>query len=261
MPSLSDRAAEPYVKLMYIGDSGTGKTGSLTSLVKAGYNLRILDMDNNLEALVQWVKKECPDRLSSVEYETFRDEQKMTPSGPMPRGGAKAFTNALKMLDTWSDGTDPAEWGSDHILVIDTLTAMGDAAFNWAKGLNPTAKDKRQWFFSAQQALEAMLAGLTSAELRTNVIICSHIRQIDFEDGSWHGFPSAIGSALSRTIARFFPTLILAESQLRGKEVRRTIRTIPTPNIDLKNPIPFKMEDRFDLGDGMAKIFEILKGD
>ena len=42
MPPLSESTASHFVKLMYIGDSGTGKTGSLASLAAAGYKLRLV---------------------------------------------------------------------------------------------------------------------------------------------------------------------------------------------------------------------------
>jgi GTPase SAR1 family protein len=42
MTSLAEHHSSHIVKLLYIGDSGTGKTGSLTSLVKGGYNSAFL---------------------------------------------------------------------------------------------------------------------------------------------------------------------------------------------------------------------------
>mgnify|MGYP001496439716 CR=1 FL=1 len=49
MTSLADHHASSLVKMLYIGDSGTGKTGSLVSLVDAGYKVHVLDMDNGLD--------------------------------------------------------------------------------------------------------------------------------------------------------------------------------------------------------------------
>ena len=51
MPSLSAHQSNDYVKLLLCGDSGSGKSGALASLVGAGYKLRILDMDNGLDSL------------------------------------------------------------------------------------------------------------------------------------------------------------------------------------------------------------------
>ena len=55
MPSLANHQSNEFTKLLIEGDSGSGKTGALASLVKAGYKLRILDMDNGLDALKQTI--------------------------------------------------------------------------------------------------------------------------------------------------------------------------------------------------------------
>ena len=91
MPSLADRQAAPLVKIMLIGHSGAGKTGALTSLVQAGYKLRILDMDQGLDALVNHVQATCPDKLPSVGYMSFRDSYKITPTGPTVVGAPRAL--------------------------------------------------------------------------------------------------------------------------------------------------------------------------
>lgn len=41
MASATQIVANPLVKLLYIGHSGTGKTGSLISLLRAGYHIRL----------------------------------------------------------------------------------------------------------------------------------------------------------------------------------------------------------------------------
>ena len=83
MPSLTQHQSNDYTKMLIIGDSGTGKTGSLTSLVAAGYKLRILDMDNGLETLKQFVQKECPDKADGVEFRSLRDTYRASALGPI----------------------------------------------------------------------------------------------------------------------------------------------------------------------------------
>ena len=48
MPSLKGANLSAVTKLLLIGDSGTGKTGALAPLIKKGYRVRILDMDNKI---------------------------------------------------------------------------------------------------------------------------------------------------------------------------------------------------------------------
>lgn len=259
MTSLSNHHSGSVVKLIYIGDSGTGKTGSLVSLVEAGYKLRILDLDNGLDSLVSFARRQCSDKLDNVDYETRRDKYKSTPMGPTIAGRPTAFVDSLKLMTKWSDDTDPAEWDDDTVFVLDSLTALGRVAFEWAKGLNPTSKDPRQWFYTAQRACEDVIALLTGEDFNTNVIVVSHITYTELNDGTQKGFPSAIGTALSKHIGKYFNTLILAETKGSGNNVKRTIRMAPTALIDLKNPAPFKFDVAEPLESGLATIFAKLK--
>lgn len=252
MPTLDQHQSGEYTKLVYIGDSSTGKTGSLASLVDDGFRLKVLDMDNGLDPLVAFVKKR--ENLVNVEYETIRDKYKSTKVGPMVDGGAKAFVAAMDKLTEWSKEED-----SNTIVVIDSLSALGKAAFEWAKGMNPSAKDPRQWYFSAQQAIENVIALLTGAEFRFNVIVISHVNYKEVQEGVHKGYANAIGSALGPTIPKYFNTLILAESSGAGANVRRRIKTMPTGVIDLKVPNP-KVEKELPLETGLSTLFAQLRG-
>jgi GTPase SAR1 family protein len=259
MPTLDTLTASQVVKLLLIGDSGTGKTGSIASLVEAGYDVRMLDMDAGWESLAAAVRRRCPDRLASVQVESLRDRYKSSPLGPIIDGAPKAFVSAIGLLDKWSDNTKPREWGPECVLVVDSLTFFSDAAYAWADSLNPSAKDKRQIYGAAQDAIEHVLALLTGADFNTNVIVTAHIRYIDLPDGSKRGYPIAIGQALSPTIPRYFNSVAACQTQSGG---RRTIRTLSTPLIDLKNPQSFdpRMADSLPIETGLATFFSILTG-
>ena len=260
MPSLANHQSNEYTKMLLEGDSGSGKTGSLASLVAAGYKLRILDMDNGLDPLKTFVMRDSPDKLGTIEFVTLRDEYAASASGPKIVK-SKAFVDALKLLDKWKDGeTDlgnPADWGPDCILVVDSLTFLSDAAFDWARALNPTAKDPRQWYGAAQEAIEGVLALLTSPNLKTNVIVISHVKYVDNPDGSRKGYPTSVGSALSPVIPRYFNSVALCQTSSGGK---RTIQTAATAMIDLKNPKPFDMAKSYPIESGLAEFFGVLRG-
>lgn len=259
MTNLSDHHSSHIVKLLYIGDSGTGKTGSLTSLVKAGYKLRILDCDNGLDPLVQFVMRDCPDKLTNVEYETRREKFKASPAGPIISGSPRAFVDCLELLTKWADGTTPAEWGGETILVIDTFSGLSTAAFEWAKGMNPSAKDPRQWYFMAQQALEKVIDMLTGSGFACNVIVISHIDYKEREDGITKGYARAVGSALGPIIPKYFNTVLLCETKGMGTKTQRMIKTLPTGVVDLKTPAPFRLNQDLPLDTGLAVVFEALK--
>lgn len=251
MPTLDNHQSSAYTKILYIGDSSSGKTGSLVSLLGDGYSMRILDMDNGLTALKLFGKDQD---LSRVEYETFRDEYRMTPQGPLTKGAPKAFTDAMSTLTRWSETED-----AKCITVLDSLTFLGKAAYAWARGMNPTAKDPRQWFYAAQQAVESVLAMITSEAYRQNVIVISHVNYKEVMEGVHKGYPSSVGSALGPTIASYFDTMVLAEASGMGTNVRRKIKVLPTGVIDLKMPSSV-IDKELPLETGLSTIFSTLKG-
>ena len=264
MPSLSQHHSNEFTKLLIEGDSGSGKTGSLCSLVAAGFKLRILDMDNGLEPLKQFILRECPENIDNVEFRTLRDRRKSSPTGPIIDGNPRAFVDALKMLDRWRyDDVDlgvPAEWGPDCILVLDSLTFLSDAAFDFREPLTPRSRDGkhdvRAVYKDAQDAIESVLALLTAESFRTNVIVISHIRYVENPDGSKKGYPTAIGAALSPIIPRYFNSVALCQTTSLGK---RTIQTVATAMIDLKNPKPFEMAPSYPIETGLAEFFKVLR--
>lgn len=259
MPKLSDHQSNEYVKLLLTGDSGSGKSGALASLVGAGYKLRILDMDNGLDPLKTYVQHECPQYLDNVEFRTLRDKRKTTGAGVILDGRASAWINMMKMLDAWKyDDVDlgkPGEWGPDVITVLDSLSFAADAAFDWAVSMNPGAKDPRQWFYTAQQQIEAFLALVSSDGFRANVIVTAHVRYATGDDGATKGYPNAIGSALGPTIPRYFNHW----AQCTNKAGKRTIQTAATNTFDLKNSKPFEMKDSYPLSTGLADFFAVLR--
>lgn len=267
MPSLSAHQSNEYTKLLIQGDSGSGKTGALASLVAAGYKLRILDMDNGLDTLKAFILRDSPDKIDNVEFRTLRDKYKASPEGPIISGTPKAFVDATKLLDRWKytlDGIEtdlgvPAEWGPDCILVVDSLSFLSDAAFAFREPLAARGKDgkhdARAVYKDAQGAIENVLALLTSEAFKTNVIVISHIRYIDNADGSTKGYPNSVGKALGPIIPRYFNSVALFET----KSGKRTLQTAATAMIDLKNPKPFTMAKTYPIETGLADFFDVLR--
>jgi hypothetical protein len=264
MPTLGNHQSSEFTKLLLIGDSKSGKTGSLASLVAKGYRLRILDFDNGLDALAQIIKRDNPKLLENVEFRTLRDKMKATPMGPVIDGTPTAFVDAHKMLDNWKyDNVDlgvPATWGKDTVVVIDSLTFMSDAAMNFREPLVPRSRDgkydKRALYGDAQAAIERIIALLTSDNFKANVIVISHVRYVDNPDGTRKGYPSAVGAALSPLLPRYFNSVALAQTGPGGK---RHIQTTATAMIDLANPASFRMLPTLPIETGLATFFETVR--
>jgi hypothetical protein len=268
LPSLANHQSNDFTKLLLIGEAMSGKTGSLVSLVKAGYKLRIQDYDNKLDVLKYYVQHECPDLIGNIEYVSLRDKRKTTAIGSMIDGKPKAFIEGMKLLDNWKytndDGTEvdlgkPNDWGPDCILVIDSLSRLCDAAFDFREPLVPVGKsgerDMRAVYGDAQDAVEMLLATLTSKTFATNVIVIAHISYQEMGDGTTKGFPQGVGQKLSPKIPQYFPSAVL----FTNKAGRRAIQTNSTPLIDLANPAPFKMEKSYPIETGLADFFAVLR--
>lgn len=249
------------VRGLLIGNSGAGKTSSLLSLLRAGYTIRMLDMDNNSSALVNLCRHEDPSLLERLDVISLRDKFRASQlSGLEVAGQPKAFVDMLRYMNKWDDGTVPAEWPCNTIFVLDTLTSVGRAAFHWAKGMNPTSKDPRQWYGAAQEAIKTLLEMITSPDFSPHVLVLSHVELIELPDGTIQGFVSSLGKALGPFVPKVFPMLLLAERKGTGDKVRRVLTTVPTAMLDLKNPAPFTIPPSLPLSEGLATIFTELTG-
>jgi len=254
MPKGSEHKSANITKMLLIGESGSGKTGALASLAVAGYKLRIIDLDNGLDYLMNYMRKRHPDKLDNIEYVSIRDKMKATSAGFIPAGVPNAYTKAIGLMDKWEDGTRPSEWGHDYILVVDSLTFLGNAAHNWKEALNPGAKEPRTIFYAAQQAVEEVLAALTGDDFNANVIVTSHVRWMERGDGTTKAFPTAIGGALGPKIPTYFNSLCLCETVGSGATTKRQIRTAPTVFLDLKNPADISAP--LPIESGLADFFK-----
>lgn len=258
MPKASEHSSANITKMLLIGSSGSGKTGALASLAVAGYKLRIIDLDNGLDYLMRYMRKYHADKLDNIEYVSLRDKfMTNSATGIMPSGIPSAYTKAVGFLDKWEDGTKPSTWGHEYIMVIDSLTFLSNAAFRWKEALNPGAKDPRQIFYSAQDAVEEVLALATSPEFNTNLIVTSHLKWMETPDGLNKAFPSSIGGALGPKIPTYFNSLVLAETIGAGNTVKRQIRTAPTTFLDLKNPA--EISAPLPIETGLADFFKMAQ--
>ena len=263
MPSLANHQSNQFTKLLLIGDAKSGKTGSLVSLVKAGYKLRILDFDNLLDILKFKVIEECPDKLDNVEFVTVRDNYKAGASGSQIDGKPKAWITAIKLLDHWKyDDVDygrPADWGSDCILIIDSLSRLCDAAYDFHESIIPRGKsgdyDGRAVYGNAQDDVEKVLAMLTSKGFATNLIVIAHGTYMDLPDGSKKIFPQGVGQKLSPKIPQYFPNYI----RYKNKGGKRTIQIESDSMIDLANTRPGAVDKELPIETGLGTFFSALR--
>ncbi len=276
--------AHPAARIMLVGFPGTGKTGACAALANAGFKLRVLDFDGNLEPLILFTDN---DKLKNIDILSFEDKLRSGQKFVEVAGLPTAFGNAFKALDRWKytdeDGENidlgqSKEWGSDTVIILDSLTAMGIAAKRRAMAmLNKTPLNTTQQCWGlAMQDQEGLIERLTSPLNRHHVIVTAHLKMIGPKDitpsddpltkelkekaaevVSTRLFPSALGVALPPQIGGHFPTLLLCETEFKAGKARRVIRTVPRPELDLKVPAP-NVPATLPLEDGLLTIFKAL---
>lgn len=280
MPKLSALEQNGVVKMLLIGDSGTGKTGALASLAAAGYKVRILDYDKGVQPIYEALKKQGRmDALDNVIYESLSDKMQVVGGNVIPRGVPTAVQDGLKLLDYWGPksvkGADdlgsPSKWGTGCVLVIDSLTHLSNAAMRYTQtlsgnaGKNPT---QPEWG-NAQRIVEQMLTLLYSEEFNTNVIVTSHITYIQSDnqldndgkpDGPIKGLPMALGRSLPPKIPSYFNIMLGVESRGTGQFAKRVLTTVPGNGINIKSPILTGIPAELPIETGLAQYFDTMLG-
>lgn len=270
MPLISAHQSGRSTKLLLIGDSGSGKTGALFSLAKAGYNLRLVDFDNGADVLASLAADDTK-AGERIIYETFTDKFKSVNGKVLPDGIPSAFSRAMNMMTHWKTTGEGAydlgkvsDWGPQDILVIDSLTHMSLAAFRLVLGMNGRMGQQPQmqdWGI-AQDQIESMLALLYSTAVKCNVIVISHVSYIGGDDDNQipvRGLPTALGKALSPKIGSYFNTILLCKSVGQGAQAKKQIITRTDGLIGLKHSAPGRLLTTYPQETGLATIFDILR--
>jgi hypothetical protein len=282
MPNIANHQSSHTTKLLLIGHSGTGKTGALASLASAGFKLRILDLDNGIDILRSYLTdpnsryyKENPKCAENVEYVTLTETKKSV-NGRVLSAKSTVWPKMVSLLDHWKDGdTDlgkPSSWGSDTVLVLDSLTAASKAALDHHLQMNGalmsvrTQNEARRDIGAAQDYIRSLLDLFKDEGMKCNIIVISHITEVsesgygpqseEAKNESSMGFPSAIGRALSPHIPRYFNTVLHAKAQ--GPSLK--IYTKTTGEVCTKNTAPLRVAQSYSIEDGLAQYFKAVQG-
>ena len=272
MAKLAAHQSAVTTKMLFIGDSGAGKTGALASLAGAGYNLRILDLDSGLDVLANLLRDPKgpygPDALGRVEYETITDKMRVSGKRLVP-GKATVWERTISMLENWKMGEGAeaqslggiTSWTPQDVLVIDSLTMLSTAALNFVLAMNARLGQQAHQsdWYQGQQLIEGLLQTLYDDNVKCNVIIISHIAYIGEDNGPVHGYPNTLGKALPPKVGRYFNSILMARTQGTGSAQKRKIFANSVGTVELKNTSPLKVKSEYPLETGLADYFRDVR--
>lgn len=293
MPSIIDHHSSETLKTLLIGETGSGKTGSVCSLAADGYKIRLLDLDNGVDIVKSFLTdpsseylKKNPDCAKNFFYKTFTDPVKSA-NGQSYYSKAEAWAKAMEALMEWKDkdheGKDVnfgpvSSWGADTVLVIDSLTGLAQYALNHHQQMNgglmkdATGYDAMKQIGVVQNMLRRLLDMIKDKSIKCNVVLTAHITFVNEigdtpvkrDDGkreAGQGYPSAIGRALSPHIPRYFNTVLIA------KTIGTNTHKIFTQSqfaggqiINAKSSAPLGVKAEYPLNSGLADYFRDVKG-
>lgn len=276
----------PY-RGFHIGFPGSGKTGSLASLLNVGYKIRVLDFEGNFQPLIGFADERG---LANLDVITLQDRMRNGDKYVEIMGIPEAFNNAMRMLQEWKykddDGNEinlgkSAEWGPDTIVVIDSLTSLAKTTKDRAMKMNnktPATFTSAVWGHAGAD-LNNFIETLKADNKRYHLIINTHKQILGPADFIAQGdddvvkeeklkmikdgmipprvYPVSITKPNSQTIHGMLPTMLeFVKTQKLGKDVR-LINTVSGPEIDVK--IPGKgLKASYGIENGLAEIFEAM---
>ena len=284
MTNLAKIAKTMPVRAMLVGYPKAGKTGALVSLVNAGFKLRVLDFDGNLDPVLRFADQAM---LKNVDAVTLKDSYEMKDKRTGIRGLPTARIRAARLLDHWKYVDDDGEevdlghskdWGPDIIVVLDSLSALGSCSLNLVLSRNSRNMDNKIWndWDGSQYEQDRLIEELCNKNHHT--VIMAHLvmvgpKAIDPKETELNKklkertaalvptrlFPGALGKALSPTISRHTPTLVevAVKENYAKSTTRRVINTQPRPELDLGVPAP-GVPAELPLESGLHTIFSKL---
>lgn len=221
----------PNVILM--GPPGSGKTWSISTLIKAGIEVFMLATEPNavdtvIDALTaqklpidkfhyHYVAPAVDDWAGLTDLAKQINTQTFELLSSNKAGIAKAKSNAIMDLllqcqnfQCQRDGKsygDVTQWDDSRALVLDSLSGLNELAKQNTVGLKPTMA-MGEW--GVAMNLEEMFINKLTSDMRAYFVLIAHIdRNFNEATGQTIVTPAALGSKLGPKLGRFFSEVVM----------------------------------------------------
>ena len=285
MANAADLIEEIPARVLLLGTPGSGKTGSLACLANAGFKLRVLAFDKraNMVPLLMYTK---PEYRKNIDILFFEDKLRAGQRFIEPIGVPSAFRLAYLAMDHWKYTTGEHEidlgasrdWGLDTVVVLDSLTAMGQASMRRAMAMankTPLNRTQQVWGF-AMDDQDNFIEKMVGNDNHFHLVVLSHTKMIGPKEVGKDDnditkaiktqaadlivtrfYPNALGRELPQNIARHFPATLFIEKIDKGGKIRRMISASPRMDIDTKLP-SIGLPSDLSVESGMVEVFRAM---
>lgn len=260
----------PGVNCLLMGPSGTGKTYAIKTLADMGLETFALFVEPGLETLVgAYVDNGLPippnlhwhyiqpsqqgfDQLRNTSDQIGKfDLAGLAKMKDINRSKANKMLDLYTCLNNFKDQKDGKEygpvdaWGTDRVLVIDSLSALNRIAMEMVVGTKPM-RDMADWGI-AQNALMALLHKLTSG-CNCHFVLIAHVdREVDQILGGIKLMVSSLGKAITSQIPQPFSDVILSsrEGDKFYWDTANSQADVKTRNLPIASKLPATFEPIF----------------
>lgn len=228
-------------KALVYGETGTGKTYSVSSLIPTGQKIRVLAAESNCVSGLEVALRDYDKQVKLGKKPAIAEDQfaLMIPSRPKRTAAdlvasqgkfiqtalesqfktadpnRNKYTRYLEILKSTSGFVDNKtgknygsidDWGDDTTLVVDSLTIICEAIQAATVG-GKLAISQPEWGVM-QKSLQELLRMLTE-DFRGNLVLLAHpVKEIDQLLGVTKIYPSNLGQALNNLLPTFFSEVL-----------------------------------------------------
>jgi hypothetical protein len=224
VPGSTIAGAGPKVAL--IGDSGTGKSHSLRTLIDAGITPFVIATEQNfVQVMSDLLGKSCHYKFIAPQAQqnwsqildmatkiNMLSYENLTKTVDPFKQASNKFLDLLTMCNKFVCDCCQKDWGcvnnwnTDRAICIDSFTGVSDMAFNLVVGNKPVRSMPD--YQVAQNALRMFLGPLTSQTKCTVVIVCHLEREKDEITGGTFLTIKSVGQKVGPDIPRMFSDVI-----------------------------------------------------